>query len=141
MMFLLIALSSFIFSESSLISLTDVSRLSIEQIKNEKTLVMIFQKDCSSCKKQVRELSCMEEDYSIKLIGVLGSEKELRKEYLRMKKVYPAYYGNSKALNELEITPSVTPQLITWYKGKIVSFIGYKTCREYKKLFKDVKNG
>ena len=128
-----------LFAEPSLLSLSDVHRVSLSEIKKDRSLVVVFQPDCSSCKKQIHDLSCLEKDHFIRLVGMGGSEKALRIEYRKMKTSYPAYLADASVLKALGVESTITPQIILWRWGKQKKSFGYKKCEEYRSMIREAQ--
>lgn len=121
-------------------SLKDVSSIAIPEKKGQDFAVMVFQKDCTACLKQVQDLACLK--MPVYLIGAFATEKDLRQELKKMNTSYPAIYGDKDVLKKLNIKKSATPQLFL-YKANIKhSFLGLNRCEEIKSsLDKKVKRG
>ncbi|MCJ8276317.1 MAG: hypothetical protein HRT44_08665 [Bdellovibrionales bacterium] len=130
-----IVLISISWADTSVISLSDVQHTKVSELTRGNNLLIAFQPDCSSCKKQIKDLSCLDKDYKISLIGIASSEQALRKEYRKLRTPYPAFYASPQAMMEFGLSDSVTPQILIWKNETPQLFYGYKRCREYKKAF------
>jgi hypothetical protein len=117
-------------------SLTELHHLSFQQAFKANDLIMLFQPDCSACKAQIKELSCLNQ---IKLLGTNGSKERLQKEYLRFKSKLPGYSVNFKDLKQ--INPKlkmITPQFFLVSKDENENLrlknlgYGYKKCSALK---------
>lgn len=74
--------------------------LDFNQSFNDKDLVMLFQPECSSCKAQIQELACLNQE-SIKLLGVHESEERIETEYKRLKTKIQGLYIDPQALQSI----------------------------------------
>ena len=103
--------------------------------------MLLFQKDCQACKKQVTNLDCFPLGTEIFLLGTFSTEKDLRREYKKLKTSFPAYYADREALKFFEITKKLTPQIIIFNGIKKMHFSGLQNCAELrKKLFGEKKH-
>ncbi len=116
-------------------SLTDSSTIKLQELKITPTIFVLFQPNCSFCRKQVKDLKCLKKKYRIVLLGAFAAEKELRDEYLKTGVSFPAYFVSSDVLKQFDIRSKATPQIYYSEKGSTPISIGFKKCEELKKLF------
>ena len=110
--------------------LKSAETLPLKKVLTPQTVAIVFQSDCASCRVQINDLKCLEENSNIVLLGAFSSEKKLRKELNKYQVKYPAYYADKDILNHLKITESATPQIIKIGLESSVRSIGRKKCSE-----------
>jgi|FLYM01.1.fsa_nt_gi hypothetical protein len=131
-MTLILAVGSLFANEVQLKSLTSAETVSLnELIQDEATLMVLFQRDCVACKKQIKDLDCFS-DRKIVLLGSFSSEESLRKEYLKMRVKHPSYMIQPSDLKNIGVSEAMTPQLIDM-KLKKISY-GYQSCKSRRHL-------
>ncbi len=135
MVFILLLFTCLSFANEVLQPIGNHSGRSLESF-DEKTLFVFFQANCSACQMQIKDLKCLEKNYSINLLGSISKLGELKKEYQKYKVSYPAYFADPIAMAKLPIEIAATPQIIIWSKPKPKLFMGYKACEKYKKIIK-----
>lgn len=79
-------------------SLRSFSSKTFELSKMEKSLFILFQEDCSSCKRQIEEVKKIS-SYKVILLGSFVSEKTLRRMALSFDKNLKVYYLPKEKLN------------------------------------------
>lgn len=134
---LMLSLSISFAGSLGLQSLTSAEVVDVDKIFREpKSVALVFQPNCHSCKEQVSDLSCL--GVPVRLIGAFHHRKSLRTEYISMKTKYPAYQANKELLKAWSVTSSVTPQifLLDEHSHVKAKLIGSRTCSELKKTLK-----
>ena len=95
----------------------------------EKFLYVFIAPNCSACKAQIKELSCL--NSKIFFISLYGHEEELIREKRRLSLENPLYMATADFLEKLKITSLVGPQLVLIKEGKAPKkFIGLTTCKD-----------
>lgn len=99
-------------------------------LMKKKTLSIIFQEGCGPCRRQIEDLKCLDKDTSVILLGAASSESDLKREYQRMGRPYPAYFAPDSFLDLLKLEEFVTPQILVHdQNGKTHPlFVGQKPC-------------
>ena len=117
-------------------SLVRASPISLAEPYEKNTIYILFQQGCAACFQQVRQLKCLSPETKVKLVGVFSPEKELRKEYKKMKTFWPGYYGDQEFLSHFQITQLATPQLLIFGKTRASKILGLTSCHRVLKLSK-----
>jgi len=97
----------------------------IEPMNDVATITMIFQPDCSWCKKQGKTLAeafeqC-QSSVNISLVGAKGSNRQLRKALKHYHKSIPAYKADSKFLREIGGYQASPTTLIYDANGQLIT--------------------
>ena len=96
-------------------------------------LFLLFQDNCLSCRKQSKQLSCLEsEGVRIRFIAQNKSLKSLREEAQRMGALDRAYAVSLDDLKKLQFTEPATPQGLLFQGKKSVKWLGTKSCAEIR---------
>ena len=124
--------------DKNLKDLSSTKFLSFKELMKNKTVAVLFQPNCNSCKKQIKRLDCLNEVASkIVLIGSFGTEEKVRRSYLKKKSAFKGYYINGDQVTKLGFESDIAPQTIYYSSGKPLQFIGYKSCEKIKRTIKD----
>lgn len=123
-------------SDLSIRSLDSAETLPLKDVLKEKTIAVLYQSDCSSCRIQISQLDCLEDDYNIVLLGGFSSEKKLRLEKLKYHKKYKAYLADNEILKALKVDRKATPQTFIFESKRALKVIGRKKCSDILKLTK-----
>lgn len=103
-------------------SLRSAERLELQKELRHGDFLMLFQPDCSSCKAQITQLSCL--NRPIKLLGTYGSEERLQLEYKKFKTKFPGFFIEDKILKIINPQlSSVTPQFFVVDRTKQQSIV------------------
>ncbi len=122
----------------SLRSLIDASVVNFYNMKGV-SVIILFQKDCIACKKQVRDLSCLDKKTNIFLVGTFSQDSDLRTEYKSFNSNYPGLYGDSDFLSKFSITKKITPQILVLNNNlKSKHIMGRRPCSEIASEVKKV---
>lgn len=114
-------------------SLSDSSQKSFQFSQLKPSLFIIFQSDCTACKKQILTLTCLDKKTPVYLLGAFQPEITLRKEYKTWQPPFPAYYADQKVLQIFAIQDKLTPQIFIYRKEKLFKLIGLQKCHTIKK--------
>jgi len=129
-------------SEKILKNLSSTEFTSFNDTVTDKTLAVLFQPNCSSCKKQIKNLDCLKEvTRKIILVGSLGNENKVRRSYLKKKTSYKGYFTQQSNLEKLGFENDIAPQTIFYSTKKGLKFIGYKSCKNVKKKIEELYAG
>jgi hypothetical protein len=129
-----ILFSLLIAGEPNLLTLRSLKDVSSDTIDlSQPAVFMVFQKDCGSCHRQVKDLKCL--GVPVYLIGAFSSESSLRDEYRRMSQSYPAYMGTAQVLKALGVSAQLTPQLGLFKNGKPEWIVGLTSCDRVRQAF------
>lgn len=132
---ILVFMSFDLYAELKLRSLQDATVASVPPQASKPSIGVIFKKDCLPCRKQLKDLKCLKEEFDVFLIGGFSSEAGLRQEYLKIGQNYPAFYGDTESLLKLNVVSEATPQLLHFTDSGPKVHLGYRKCEEYKKVF------
>lgn len=120
------------FSKVKLRSLSNVRSKTFARERLNNSVIMIFQKDCVACKKQVKRFSCLDEDVRVQLVGSFATESELRDEAQKFEVKFPSFYGDQEALEYFNITNRLSPQILVFTEKKVWKFLGLTDCLQIK---------
>jgi len=118
----------------------------MEHVNDVATITMIFQPDCSWCKKQGKTLAAAFEQcqssVNISLVGAKGSKSQLKKALKHYHKSIPAYKADSKFLRNIGGYQASPTTLIYDANGQLVvkkrGFISYEKLAQALEL---ISNG
>ena len=126
-------------SEKILKDLSSTMFTSFEESIKDKTLAVLFQPNCSSCKKQIKNLDCLKDiTNKVILVGSLANEKRVRRSYLKKKTAFRGYYIEQSNLEKLGFDNDIAPQTIFYSIKKGLKFTGYKSCKKIKKKIEEL---
>lgn len=112
---------------------------SFEEIMKDKTVAVLFQPNCRSCKRQIKNLDCLKEVSSkIVLVGSFGAEEKVRRSYLKKKSEFKGYYINEDLVTSLGFESGIAPQTVYYKSNKALQFVGYKSCKKIVKKIKEL---
>ncbi len=101
------------------------SETPITDVNDVATVTMIFQPDCSWCKKQGQTLAAAFEQcqssVNISLVGAKGNRSQLRKALKHYHKSIPAYKADSKFLRTIGGYQASPTTLIYDTKGRLIT--------------------
>gem|GEM_PF-3139778 len=118
-------------------SLQDSSSVNLRSLKKEQNRVFIvFQKQCSACRKQVKELTCLKKVADVVLVGAFSTEAELRKEYKAFSTEIVGLYGDKDFKKRFDLNIEATPQIIVQVGQKSFKVLGLKTCVQIARFIK-----
>ena len=117
-----------------------------EYVSDVATITMIFQPDCSWCKKQGKTLAAAFEQcqssVNISLVGAKGSNRQLKKALKHYHKSIPAYKADSKFLHAIGGYQASPTTLIYDANGQLVAKKqGFITYDKLAKALKIISNG
>ena len=101
---------------------------------------MVFKKDCSACRQQVKDLNCLDTDTDVLLVGSFSTEAELRQEYQSFHIDLPGLYGDSDFKSFAKLKSDVTPQVIISHNYQIKNMIGLQPCHKIKTQLQKVQS-
>jgi hypothetical protein len=127
-------LSTAIAAAPSIRSLTNVETIPLNKVIKPKTVVILFQAGCASCRQQMKDLDCLKGRYEVVLLGAFSTEAELRKEHRKYHPKFKSYYASKDVLKHLKITEMATPQIMVYQHDKVIHSVGLKAC---SKIVKD----
>lgn len=106
------------------------SAIKWSSLLKKKTLAIIFQEGCGPCRKQVENLKCLDKDTQVVLLGAASPESDLKREYQRMGRPFPAYFASDSFLEFLKIEEFVTPQILVHDQNGHTHplLVGHKEC-------------
>jgi len=114
---------------------------SFKEIVADKTLSVLFQPNCSACKKQIKNLDCLSNlTKETILVGSLSNEKKVKRSYLKKKTELKAYFVETNKLNDIGFENFLAPQVIFYSAKKNIKFLGYKSCEKIKEKIQEVLN-
>lgn len=119
-------------------SLKDAETVDFDSFYRKPIVAIVFQTGCGACRKQIRDLKCLEERYRIVLLGAFSSEESLKDEYMKMKSPYPGFYASPDILKLLNLSSLATPLVIDFSRTPISVHLGYKKCEELKVMYSSV---
>ncbi len=126
-------LPNILFADVYVKSLTSAETKKLSSLQKPPSLILLFQSNCQACKKQIKDLYCLEDKIRIQLFASQGSEKELQREYLGFHVDYPAFYASEDILKALDIREDSTPQILYQGEDKKMRFLGYQSCISLQK--------
>lgn len=123
-------------------SLENASTVSLPMSDDQDNqLIMLFQKDCSACKQQLKDFSCLPKKVKVLLVGAFSQEQELRQEVRKLNTPYPSYLGDQEVLKQLNFKSGLTPQMVLWnHSGERFDFLGHQACEKLLALFEPNTN-
>jgi thiol-disulfide isomerase/thioredoxin len=111
-------------------SLKSSDVVSFQSLIQNKTLAILFQADCLSCRAQIQELDCLKDKTNVIILGAFSHEDKLRREVSKYYKEFKAYYADKSILKKLQISEVATPQILVFDKNQIRKSIGKKKCKD-----------
>jgi len=115
-------------------------------VNGSATITMIFQPDCSWCKKQGKTLAAAFEQcqssVNISLVGTKGSKSQLKKALKHYHKSIPAYQADSKFLHAIGGYQASPTTLIYDAGGQLIAKKqGFITYEKLAQALKIMSNG
>lgn len=99
-------------------------------------LFILFQAECLSCRKQVKQLGCLEgTNIKLRFLAEDSNRKALITEARRMGVLSSAFAISKQDLQKLGLNEPATPQGLLYWGEKSVKWLGVKTCENLKELF------
>jgi len=109
------------------------------------TLVMIYQPDCTWCKKQGQFLAqahkLCPDTVNIALIGAMGSTRQLKQELRHYSSAFPAYLADRKFLRHINYQASPTTLIINNQGEVLANQRGFVTSDKLSKAFHILTQG
>ena len=122
-------------------SLSDSSTVKIKSLSNKQSRVfVVFQKQCSACRRQVKDLQCLKKIADVVLVGSFSTEAELRKEYKSFNTEVIGLYGDKDFKKHFGLSLEATPQLIIQVGQKDFKVLGFKACSQIASFIKGKKS-
>jgi len=118
-------------------SLSDVSTQKIKLRSDKPSLFVVFQKDCSACRRQIKNLKCIDDSVNVVLVGSFSNEKDLRVEYSKFGSRFVGVYGDRSFRKKFRIREDVTPQLIFATAKRQDVHLGFLSCESVLKKIKE----
>lgn len=116
--------------------LSSTKKFGFEALIENNSVSILFQPNCSSCKKQISKLRCLPKNTKITLVGSLGTEDQIKQTYLKLKaqikQNHPGFYVQTEDLNIIGFNSNLAPQTIIYKDNKSVKFLGFKKCKFIK---------
>ena len=118
----------------------------VEHVNGKPTISMIFQPDCSWCKKQGKTLAKAYEQcqssINISLIGTKGNNRQLRTALKHYHKFIPSYKADSRFLRTIGGYQASPTTLIYDIYGRLVTKKrGFLSHEKLAKVIKIISNG
>ena len=139
---LIIVSQSFAFSSELVYKdLNSTKKTNFKTLIKDNTVSVLFQPNCSACKKQITKLGCLPKNTKVILVGSLGTEDKVKQAYLKMtakiKKNLPGFYVQKENLKSIGFNANLAPQTIIYSEKGSKKFLGYKSCKSIKKVLED----
>lgn len=100
-------------------------------------LYLFVAPECSACKRQMKELSCL--NIPVHFISLYGTEKELIRERRRLKTEEVWYLGSTEFVSKFDLDSKMTPQLVLAIGSHRKILKGFHRCEEILKEIKRAK--
>lgn len=102
--------------------------ISLVELKKPTSLLLVFQENCTACRRQLADLSCLPSSVSVYLLGAFSPRAALVQEYKKMNVSYPAYFLSSAGIRDLALSSAGTPQIVIYGARKQRRWFGYQNC-------------
>ncbi len=103
-------------------NLKDFGSFKTSNLIGKKSLWIIFQPDCQSCRSQFKDLKCLPKDISVVAVGINGSREKLSKELKPSKFITQQVLASKDFESEIEIEG--TPTLLFIDEQGVLNFQG-----------------
>lgn len=122
--------------------LNSAKKTNFKTLVKNNTVSVLFQPNCSSCKKQIKSLHCLPQNTEIVLVGSLGTEDKVKQAYLKItakvQKKLPGFYVRKQNLEKIGFNSNLAPQTIIYSEKGSKKFLGFKSCKTIKKVLEDI---
>jgi thioredoxin-related protein len=110
---------------------------SVVLLPKKEALFVFFKENCSSCRRQSREVSCL--NIPVYFIGLGAHKKELQKESRRMRNSKIVFVNSDQQIEQrFEIKSHNTPQLYLLRGGLAKKRLGFHTCEQISTMFRNL---
>ena len=121
--------------------LNSAKKTDFKTLIKENSVSVLFQPNCSACKKQIAKLNCLPKNTKLILVGSLGTEDKVKQAYLKMtakiKNKLPGFYVQKENLEHLGFNSNLAPQTIIYSEKGSKKFLGFKSCKTIKKVLEN----
>lgn len=112
---------------------------SVHEIIKKNNFAVLFQPNCSSCKRQIKDLDCLKDLVSeVVLVGSFGTIKNVRRSYMKKNTDFKGFYIASEQVSRLGFEEGIAPQSIYYSKDKSLRFTGYESCKKIAKKIREL---
>ncbi len=94
--------------------------------------------ECSACRRQVKDLSCL--NTPVSFISLYGNEKELIREKRRLKVDEQWYLGSKEFISKYDLDSKMTPQILLAIGSNQKIMKGFHPCEEILREIERVKS-